>query len=52
MEWRTENQKLVEQITLTRQLGTHGFTIFNCAAPEASYIVPLCGEGITRTTTR
>ncbi len=40
--------KLIEQIRITRRLGTKGFTIFNYAAPEARDIAPLCGKGITR----
>ena len=40
--------KLIEQIQITRRLGTGGFTIFNYAEAEARRIVPLCGEGITR----
>ena len=40
--------KLIEQINLTRRLGTGGFTIFNYGHPEATGIVPLCGQGITR----
>jgi len=40
--------KLIEQIQITRRLRTGGFTIFNYGVPEATEIVPLCGEGITR----
>jgi len=40
--------KLIEQITATRRAGTDGFTIFNYAGPEATGIVPRCGQGITR----
>ena len=40
--------KLIEQIKITRRLGTGGFTIFNYGAPEAGHIAPLCGLGITR----
>jgi uncharacterized lipoprotein YddW (UPF0748 family) len=38
---------LFEQIELTRQAGTGGFTIFNYAVPESQRVVPLCGLGIT-----
>ncbi len=37
--------KLIEQIGITRRLGTGGFTIFNYGDSEARRIVPLCGEG-------
>lgn len=39
---------LIEQIKITRKLGTGGFTVFNYGRPEATQIVPLCGQGITR----
>ena len=44
----TDIVKLIEQITVTRRLGTGGFTIFNYAGTEAAHVVPLCGLGITR----
>jgi uncharacterized lipoprotein YddW (UPF0748 family) len=40
--------ELIEQIDITRRLGTGGFTIFNYSSQEASRIIPLCGSGITR----
>ena len=39
---------LIEQIKITRQLKTGGFTVFNYAVSEADRVVPLCGQGITR----
>jgi len=44
--------QLFDQINITRRLGTGGFTIFNYNTAEAADIVPLCGEGITRTALR
>jgi uncharacterized lipoprotein YddW (UPF0748 family) len=44
----TDICKLIEQISMTRQLATGGFTIFNYSAPEANEVIPLLGEGITR----
>lgn len=38
---------VIEQINITRRLKTHGFVIFNYAAPEAEDLVPLLGLGIT-----
>ncbi|MBN1844113.1 MAG: family 10 glycosylhydrolase [Sedimentisphaerales bacterium] len=38
----------IEQIQITRQLHTGGFTIFNLAAREAREILPLLGKGLTR----
>jgi uncharacterized lipoprotein YddW (UPF0748 family) len=40
--------KLIEQINVTRKLGTGGFTIFNYSPNEANKILPLLGKGITR----
>ena len=40
--------KLIDQINITRRLGTGGFTIFNYGVPEATQTVPLAGRGITR----
>lgn len=40
--------KLIDQILITRKLGTGGFTVFNYAVNEAKRMVPLCGEGVTR----
>jgi hypothetical protein len=41
-------ERLIEQIKITRQHATGGFTIFNYGVTEARDIVPLCGKGITR----
>ncbi|MFW6163600.1 MAG: glycoside hydrolase family 10 protein, partial [Planctomycetota bacterium] len=43
--------KLIEQIQIARRLGTGGFTVFNYGVPEATRVLPLCGEGITRRAT-
>jgi len=39
---------LIEQINITRQLKTGGFTIFNYGRTEATQVLPLLGEGMTR----
>lgn len=39
---------LIEQINITRQRKTGGFTIFNYGSAEATQILPLLGEGMTR----
>jgi len=39
---------LIEQIDITRQLKTGGFTIFNYSRAEATQVLPLLGEGMTR----
>ena len=44
----TDIVKLIEQIHITRRLGTGGFTIFNYDPTVAEHIVPLAGLGITR----
>jgi uncharacterized lipoprotein YddW (UPF0748 family) len=44
----TDIFKLIEQINITRQLGTGGFTIFNYSRSEASNVLPLLGKGMTR----
>ncbi len=44
----TDICKLIEQINITRQLKTGGFTVFNYGPTEASQILPLLGEGMTR----
>ena len=44
----TDIVKLIEQIKITRRLGTGGFTIFNYSVSPAAETVPLCGKGITR----
>ncbi len=42
--------KLIEQVKITRQLGTGGFCVFDYNISTAHDIVPLCGSGITRRT--
>ena len=44
----TDICKLIEQINITRQLDTGGFTIFNYGPTEANEVLPLLGKGITR----
>jgi len=44
----TDICKLIEQINITRQLGTGGFTIFNYSRTEAAEVLPLLGKGMTR----
>ncbi len=44
----TDICKLIEQINITRQLGTGGFTIFNFSRSEAGDVLPLLGKGMTR----
>jgi hypothetical protein len=39
---------LIEQIKITRRLGTGGFTVFNYGQTEAKAVVPLLGLGIMR----
>ncbi len=39
---------LIEQINITRQLKTGGFTVFNYGSTEATQVLPLLGEGMTR----
>jgi uncharacterized lipoprotein YddW (UPF0748 family) len=48
----TDICKLIEQINITRRLGTDGFTIFNYAVTEANDVLPLLGKGITRPTAK
>ncbi len=40
--------ELIEQINITRELGTRGFTIFNYGPTEAKEVLPLLGKGMTR----
>jgi uncharacterized lipoprotein YddW (UPF0748 family) len=40
--------KLIDQINITRRLGTGGFTVFNYGELEARDVAPLSGKGITR----
>ena len=45
---RTDVCKLIDQINVTRQYKTGGFTIFNYGPVEANDVLPQCGKGITR----
>lgn len=40
--------RLVDQVNITRKLGTGGFTIFNYNRSEAEEVLPLCGLGLTK----
>lgn len=40
--------RLIEQILITRRLGTRGFTVFEYQTSEARDTVPLCGMGVTK----
>ena len=40
--------RLIEQISITRRVGTHGFMVFEYQSGEAQDTVPMCGKGITR----
>lgn len=40
--------RLIDQVLITREIDTGGFTIFQYGAAEAQNIVPLCGTGLTR----
>jgi len=42
--------KLIEQINITRRLGTGGFTIFNYGPEQASQVLPMLGKGMTQKT--
>jgi uncharacterized lipoprotein YddW (UPF0748 family) len=44
----TDIARLIEQINVTRQLKTGGFTVFNFGRAEATQVLPLLGEGMTR----
>lgn len=48
--WPERNDvcRLVEQINVTRELNTGGFTVFNYAESEARNVLPMLGKGITR----
>lgn len=39
--------RVIDQIRITRQFGTRGFTIFNYGVPESAEILPMLGQGIT-----
>ena len=47
--WRdpTDICKLIEQINITRRLGTGGFTVFNYGPAQACEVLPLLGKGMT-----
>lgn len=45
---RTDAPRLADQITITRRLGTGGFTVFNYADLEAREVLPMLGKGVTR----
>jgi uncharacterized lipoprotein YddW (UPF0748 family) len=40
--------KLIDMVTIARRLGAKGFTVFEYSAATAREVVPLCGQGITR----
>jgi len=44
----TDICKLIEQIGVTRQLDTGGFTVFNYGSQQARQVLPLLGKGTTR----
>jgi hypothetical protein len=44
----TDISRLIDQINITRQLKTGGFTVFNFGRAEATQVLPLLGEGMTR----
>ncbi|MCU0913104.1 MAG: family 10 glycosylhydrolase [Planctomycetes bacterium] len=44
----TDICRLIEQIDITRQQKTGGFTIFNYGFAEATQVLPLLGEGMTK----
>lgn len=46
---RTDVEKLIEQIKMTREAGMGGFTIFNYSAVEAEEVAPMLGKGMTKT---
>jgi uncharacterized lipoprotein YddW (UPF0748 family) len=48
--WPERNDicRIIEQINVTRELKTRGFTVFNYAEPEAKVILPMLGKGITK----
>jgi len=45
---QTDICKLIEQINVTRRLGTGGFTIFNYGPAQASEVLPQLGKGMTK----
>ncbi|MHC4745455.1 MAG: glycoside hydrolase family 10 protein, partial [Planctomycetota bacterium] len=45
---QTDICKLIEQINITRRLGTGGFTIFNYGPAQASEVLPQLGKGMTK----
>jgi len=44
----TDVAKLIEQINITRELDTGGFTIFNYGRREAYEVLPFLGKGLTK----
>ncbi len=48
--WPERNDicRLIDQIAVTRELATGGFTVFNYAQSEANVVLPLLGMGPTR----
>ncbi len=44
----TDAVRLIEQINITRQYRTGGFTIFNYSTREAEWVLPRMGMGITK----
>jgi len=44
----TDICRLIEQINVTRQLKTGGFTVFNYGPAEATKVLPMLGEGMTQ----
>jgi len=44
----TDTCRLIDQIKITRRLGTGGFTIFNYGPDQARNVLPMLGKGITR----
>lgn len=48
--WPERNDicRLIDQINVTRELNTGGFTVFNYAVDEARVILPMLGKGTTQ----
>ena len=45
---KTDINRLIDQIRLTREAKTGGFTVFHYGEMEMREVIPLCGLGITR----
>ena len=45
---RTDISRLIDQIRITREAKTGGFTVFHYGDVEMREVIPLCGLGITR----